>query len=41
MSSPCGVLAAVWWYWRGPDDTRLGRYTVFFLLLAATSLFKV
>jgi len=36
----CGVLAAVWWYWRGPDDTRLGRYTVFFLLLAATSLFK-
>lgn len=36
----CGVLAAVWWYWRGPDDTRLGRYTVFFLLLALTSLFK-
>ncbi|GAA0259380.1 ArnT family glycosyltransferase [Pseudomonas rhodesiae] len=36
----CGVLAAVWWYWRGPDDTRLGRYTVFCLLLAATSLFK-
>ncbi|KAF1030775.1 MAG: Undecaprenyl phosphate-alpha-4-amino-4-deoxy-L-arabinose arabinosyl transferase [Pseudomonas sp.] len=36
----CGVLASVWWYWRGPDDTRLGRYTVFFLLLAATSLFK-
>src|SRR3989344_4789863 len=36
----CGVLAAVWWYWRGPDDTRLWRYTVFFLLLAATSLFK-
>lgn len=36
----CGVLAAVWWYWRGPDDTRLGRYCVFFLLLAATSLFK-
>ena len=21
----CGVLAAVWWYWRGPDDTRLSR----------------
>jgi 4-amino-4-deoxy-L-arabinose transferase-like glycosyltransferase len=19
----CGVLAAVWWYWRGPEDTRL------------------
>ncbi|MCK6188537.1 MULTISPECIES: glycosyltransferase family 39 protein [unclassified Pseudomonas] len=36
----CGVLAAVWWYWRGPDDTRLGRYTVFFLLLALTSLLK-
>jgi 4-amino-4-deoxy-L-arabinose transferase-like glycosyltransferase len=36
----CGVLAAVWWYWRGPDNTRLGRYTVFFLLLAITSLFK-
>lgn len=18
----CGVLAAVWWYWRGPEDTR-------------------
>lgn len=36
----CGVLAAYWWYWRGPDDTRLGRYTVFFLLLALTSLFK-
>jgi 4-amino-4-deoxy-L-arabinose transferase-like glycosyltransferase len=36
----CGVLAAVWWYWRGPEDTRLARYTVFFLLLALTSLFK-
>ena len=36
----CGVLASVWWYWRGPDDTRIGRYTVFFLLLALTSLFK-
>lgn len=36
----CGVLAAVWWYWRGPEDTRLGRYTVFFLILAATSLLK-
>ncbi|WGT27221.1 ArnT family glycosyltransferase [Pseudomonas marginalis] len=36
----CGVLAAVAWYWRGPDDTRLWRYTVFFLLLALTSLFK-
>ncbi|MDE1169520.1 MAG: glycosyltransferase family 39 protein [Pseudomonas sp.] len=36
----CGVLAAVWWYWRGPDDTRLGRYTVFLLILAVTSLFK-
>jgi 4-amino-4-deoxy-L-arabinose transferase-like glycosyltransferase len=35
-----GILAAVWWYWRDPDDTRLGRYTVFFLLLAATSLLK-
>ncbi|UUQ65131.1 glycosyltransferase family 39 protein [Pseudomonas fuscovaginae UPB0736] len=35
-----GVLAAVWWYWRGPDDTRLGRYTVFFLILALTSLLK-
>ena len=36
----CGVLAAVWWYWRGPDDTRLWRYAVFFLLLSLTSLFK-
>lgn len=36
----CGVLAAVWWYWRGPEDTRLTRYTGFFLLLAATSLLK-
>lgn len=36
----CGVLAAVWWYWRGPDDTRLSRYCVFCLLLAVTSLFK-
>ncbi|MGF6097875.1 ArnT family glycosyltransferase [Pseudomonas sp. 18175] len=36
----CGVLAAVWWYWRGPDDTRLWRYTVFFLLLSLTSLLK-
>ncbi|WP_433740960.1 ArnT family glycosyltransferase [Pseudomonas putida] len=36
----CGVLASVWWYWRGPDDTRLSRYIVFFLILALTSLFK-
>ncbi|MGO4313962.1 ArnT family glycosyltransferase [Pseudomonas sp. KB_15] len=36
----CGVLAAVWWYWRGPNDTRLSRYIVFFLMLALTSLFK-
>ncbi|TFY85145.1 dolichyl-phosphate-mannose--protein mannosyltransferase [Pseudomonas nabeulensis] len=36
----CGVLAAVWWYWRGPDDTRLGRYSVFFLILSLTSLLK-
>lgn len=36
----CGVLAAIWWYWRGPDDTRLSRYCVFFLLLSVTSLFK-
>src|SRR5450830_1874215 len=35
-----GVVAAIWWYWRGPDDTRLGRYTVFFLILALTSLLK-
>jgi 4-amino-4-deoxy-L-arabinose transferase-like glycosyltransferase len=35
-----GILAAVWWYWRGPDDTRLGRYAVFFLILALTSLLK-
>ena len=35
-----GLLAAVWWYWRGPDDTRLSRYCVFFLLLAVTSLLK-
>ncbi|WP_019578869.1 ArnT family glycosyltransferase [Pseudomonas mandelii] len=36
----CGVLAAVWWYWRGPQDTRFSRYLVFFLLLSLTSLFK-
>ena len=36
----CGVLAAVWWYWRGPDDTRFWRYVVFFGLLSLTSLFK-
>lgn len=36
----CGVLAAVWWYWRGPDDTKLWRYVVFCGLLALTSLFK-
>ncbi len=30
-------MATAWWYWRGPDDTRLGRYTVFFLILALTS----
>lgn len=35
-----GVLAAVWWYWRGPQDTRFSRYLVFFLLLSLTSLFK-
>ncbi|MGE8153251.1 ArnT family glycosyltransferase [Pseudomonas vancouverensis] len=36
----CGVLAAIWWYWRGPEDTRLSRYLVFFLLLSLTSLLK-
>ena len=36
----CGVLAAFWWYWRGPEDTRLWRYIVFFGLLSLTSLFK-
>lgn len=36
----CGLLAAVWWYWRGPDDTRFSRYCVFFLLLAMSSLLK-
>ena len=36
----CGLLAAVWWYWRGPDDTRFSRYCVFFLLLAVSSLLK-
>ncbi|WLG53568.1 glycosyltransferase family 39 protein [Pseudomonas sp. FP1742] len=36
----CGVLAAVWWYWRGPQDMRFSRYLVFFLLLSLTSLFK-
>ncbi|WP_460137521.1 ArnT family glycosyltransferase [Pseudomonas sp. S1_E04] len=36
----CGVLAAVAWYWRAPEDTRLWRYAVFFLLLALTSLLK-
>ena len=36
----CGVLAAVWWYWRGPEDTRTGNYLVFFLILALTSLLK-
>ena len=37
----CGLLAAIWWYWRGPDDTRLSRYCVFFLLLAVTRSTKV
>lgn len=36
----CGLLAAVWWYWQGPDDTRFSRYCVFFLLLAVSSLLK-
>lgn len=36
----CGVLAAVWWYWRGPEDTRVSRYLVFFLILSLTSLLK-
>ncbi|MQU04221.1 ArnT family glycosyltransferase [Pseudomonas helleri] len=36
----CGLLAAVWWYWRSPDDTRFSRYCVFFLLLAVSSLLK-
>lgn len=36
----CGVLAAVWWYWREPDSTRLSRYSVFFVILALTSLLK-
>lgn len=36
----CGVLAAVWWYCRGPDDIRFWRYVGFFGLLALTSLFK-
>jgi len=35
-----GVLAALWWYWRGPEDTRLSRYAAFFAILALTSLFK-
>ncbi len=35
-----GVLAAVWWYWRGPLDTRFSRYATFFLILALTSLLK-
>jgi len=35
-----GVLAAVWWYWRGPLDTRFTRYATFFLILALTSLLK-
>ncbi|NIE77435.1 phospholipid carrier-dependent glycosyltransferase [Pantoea sp. Ap-967] len=36
----CGVLAALWWYWRGPDDTGFWRYSVFVGLLALTSLCK-
>ena len=36
----CGLVAAVWWYWRGPDDIRFSRYCVFFLLLAVSSLLK-
>lgn len=35
-----GVLAAVWWYWRDPLDTRFSRYAAFFLILALTSLLK-
>lgn len=35
-----GVLAAVAWYWRGPDDTRFARYLGFCLILSLTSLCK-
>ncbi|MDF3932834.1 ArnT family glycosyltransferase [Pseudomonas citronellolis] len=35
-----GVLAALYWYWRGPDDTRFSRYLGFCLILSVTSLCK-
>lgn len=35
-----GVLAAVAWYWRGPDDTRFSRYLGFCVILSLTSLCK-
>ncbi|WP_374443380.1 ArnT family glycosyltransferase [Pseudomonas panipatensis] len=35
-----GLLGALYWYWRGPEDTRFGRYLVFCLILTLTSLCK-
>lgn len=40
MLTVFGVLAAVAWYWRGPDDTRFPRYLGFCLILSLTSLCK-
>ncbi|WP_152224940.1 glycosyltransferase family 39 protein [Pseudomonas sp. SCB32] len=40
MLTVFGVLAALAWYWRGPEDTRFSRYLGFCLLLTLTSLCK-
>ena len=40
MLTVFGVLAALAWYWRDPDDTRFSGYLGFFLILSLTSLCK-
>lgn len=40
MLTVFGVLAALAWYWRDPDDTRFSGYLGFFLILTLTSLCK-
>ncbi|WP_419721965.1 ArnT family glycosyltransferase [Pseudomonas nitroreducens] len=40
MLTVFGVLAALAWYWRGPEDTRFSRYLGFCLILTLTSLCK-
>lgn len=40
MLTVFGVLAALAWYWRDPEDTRFRSYLGFFLILSLTSLCK-